>query len=91
MTFVINTRNSVSLTQQNLTLLVNITNIKVILNGHALENPNCVKYLGLLIDNDLFWKNQITSVIKKCCQFIDFFKKIISQLIVHYYNIITLV
>ena len=32
-------------------LLFNTTNIIVKLNGHALENPSCVKYLGILIDN----------------------------------------
>ena len=44
-------------------LLFNTTNIIVKLNGHSLENPSCVKYLGILINNNLFWKNQITSVL----------------------------
>ena len=59
-------------------LFLNTANIIIKLNGHALENPGCVKYLDILIDNNLFWKNQITSVLTKCCQRIGIFKKIMS-------------
>ena len=34
-------------------LSFNHTNFVVSINGHVLDNPHCVKYLGILIDDKL--------------------------------------
>ena len=56
-------------------LLFNHTNVVVSINGHVLDNPHCVKYHGILIDDKLAWYNHIKYVIKLCSQRIGKFKK----------------
>ena len=58
-------------------LSFNHTNV-VSINGHILDNPHCVKYLGILIDDKLAWYDQVKYVIKLCSQRIGVFKKDIT-------------
>ena len=36
--------------------------LKLTLNGETLKEVNWAKYLGVLIDNKLSWKNQIDAI-----------------------------
>lgn len=60
------------------------------INGHILDNPHVVKYLGVLIDDKLDWKHHVSYVSSLCSQRIGVFKKILSYLpkdvILLYYN-----
>jgi hypothetical protein len=71
-------------------LSFNHTNVVVSINGHVLENPHFVKYLGILIDDKLSWNNHVKYVTKLCCQRIGVFKKILFHLpndvAILYYN-----
>ena len=58
-------------------LSFNHTNVVVSINGHVLDNPHCVKYLGILIDDKLAWYDHVKYVIKLC---IGVFKKILLYL-----------
>ena len=58
----------------------NHTNVVVSINGHVLDFPHCVKYLGILIDDQLAWYNHAKIVIKLCSQRIGIFKKILLYL-----------
>ena len=60
------------------------------INGHILDKPHVVKYLGVLIDDKLDWKHHVSYVSSLCSQRIGVFKKILSYLpkdvILLYYN-----
>ena len=43
----------------------NVTDIVANLSGRTLENLHVVKYLGLLIDDELTWSKQVDIVVKK--------------------------
>ena len=61
-------------------LLFNTSNIIVKLNNQILENPHYTKYLGILIDDRLFWNYHVSCVTKKCSQRIGMFKKVLPYL-----------
>ena len=42
--------------------LLNSANISVSINGHMLNNPDFVKYLGIHSDNSLYWNYQVKHV-----------------------------
>ena len=47
----------------------NISDIRIFMNGESLQEVNCTKFLGVLIDNGLTWKKHIDSIcvkIAKC-------------------------
>ena len=72
-------------------LLFNCTNITMSINGHILDNPHVVKYLGVLIDDKLDWKHHVSYVSSLCSQRIGVFKKTIlsylpKDVILLYYN-----
>ena len=56
-------------------LSFNHTNVVVFINinGHVLDNPHCVKYLGILINDKLTWYDRVKYVIKLCSQRIGVF------------------
>ncbi len=58
----------------------NTNNIIVSINGHTIENSYHAKYLGLIIDNQLLWKQHVAHVTKLCCQRIGVFKKVLPAL-----------
>ena len=58
-------------------LFFNSANITVSINGHKLDNPDFVKYLGIHIDNRQYWNYQAKHVTQKCCQQIGSFKSFI--------------
>ena len=70
--------------------LFNCTNITMSINGHILDNPQVVKYLGVLIDDKFDWNHHVGYVSSLCSQHIGVFKKILSYLpkdvILLYYN-----
>ena len=45
------------------------------INGHILDNPHVVKYLGVLIDDKFDWKHHVSYVSSLCSQRIGVFKK----------------
>ena len=61
-------------------LSFNHSNVVVSINSHVLDNPQCVKYLGILIDDKLAWYDHVKYVIKLCSQRIGVFKKILLYL-----------
>ena len=61
-------------------LSFNNTNVTVSINNQLLENPIYAKYLGVYIDNRLFWNYHVDFVLKRCCQRIGLFKKVIPYL-----------
>ena len=62
-------------------LLFNSANVAVSIIGRMLDNPDFVKYLGIHIDDRLFWNYQVKHVTQKCCQHIDIFKKVLLYLL----------
>ena len=50
------------------------------INGHIIDNPHVVKYLGVLIDDKLDWKHHVSYVASLFSQRIGVFKKILSYL-----------
>ena len=50
----------------------------MLINGHVLDNPHVVKYLGVLglIDDKLDWKHHVSYVSSLCSQHVGVFKKI---------------
>ena len=52
----------------------------VSINDVILANPEYVKYLGILFDNELSWKHRVNSVITRCSQRIGIFKKVLCYL-----------
>ena len=48
------------------------------INGKAIQNVNCCKYLG--IDNDLKWKTHIDYIYNKLIKFVSIFYKIRTKL-----------
>ena len=44
-----------------------VDNINIFMNGSKLENVMSYKYLGVLIDANLKWKDQINNVCRKVC------------------------
>ena len=46
------------------------------INGKAIQNVTCCKYLGIMIDNDLKWKKHIDYVYNKLIKFVSIFYKI---------------
>ncbi len=71
-------------------LTFNSSNITVSLNGHFLDNPKFVRYLGVFIDDKLLWSNHVSYVTKMCCQRIGIFRKILpclpNYVVILYYN-----
>ena len=51
-------------------------NIKLSLNSETLKESDCVKYLGVLIDKNLTWKNHINHVTTKVAKSIGILSKI---------------
>ena len=45
----------------------------VSINNHILHKVNCVKYLGLLVDDNLTWSDHISKLCKKLRSFIGIF------------------
>ena len=45
-----------------------------------LDNPDFDKYLGIHIDNRLYWNYHVKHVTQKCCQCIGIFKQVLSCL-----------
>ena len=50
------------------------------INGQVIQNVKCSKYLGLLIDNDLKWKDHIDYIYSKLIKFVSMFYKLRSKL-----------
>ena len=46
------------------------------INGQVIQNVKCCKYLGILIDNDLKWKDHIDYVYNKLIKFVSIFYKL---------------
>jgi len=46
------------------------------INGKAIQNVNCCKYLGIMIDNDLKWKTHMDHIYNKVIKFVSIFYKI---------------
>lgn len=61
-------------------LQFNTNNITVSINGHVLDNPHVVKYLGIYIDDKLNWSSHVKHVTKLCSQRIGLFKKALPYL-----------
>ena len=55
---------------------VKVDNIKLVLNGVELVKTNCVKYLGVLIDDRLKWRDQIKSVYNSVMKYVGIFYKL---------------
>ena len=53
-----------------------IDNINVFMNGNKLENVSTYKYLGVLIDANLKWKEQINNVCRKVCSALGIMRRI---------------
>ena len=62
-------------------LTINTSVITVELNGHVLENPAYVKYLGIIIDDKLFWKQHNSYILERYCQRIGLFRKSLDYLL----------
>jgi hypothetical protein len=71
-------------------LLFNHTKVFVTIDGHLLDNPHSVKYLGILIDDKLSWNDHVKYVIKNCNKRIGVFNKILlylpKEVAILYYN-----
>lgn len=71
-------------------LSFNGANVVITINGWNLENPSFAKYLGVYIDNNLFWNYHVDHVLKLCCQRIGMFKRVLeflpSHVVLLYYN-----
>jgi len=50
------------------------------INGKAIQNVNCCKYLGIMIDNDMKWKTHIDYINNKLIKFVSIFDKIRTKL-----------
>ena len=65
-------------------------NVDISVNGQLLLKVDVVKYLGVYIDDKLFWSCQVEHMFKLCCQRIGMFKKVLpflpSHVILMYYN-----
>jgi len=46
------------------------------INGQVIQNVKCCKYLGILIDNDLKWRDHIDYVYNKLIKFVSIFYKL---------------
>ena len=44
---------------------LNDLNFSVLINQNLIEKSECVKYLGVYLDNKLFWKTYIEKICKK--------------------------
>ena len=55
-------------------------NVVLIMNRKAIEQKDHVKYLGILIDQHLSWKQQVSSVSKKICRGVGILIKLRSFL-----------
>ena len=44
---------------------LNHSNSSVLINQNLIEKSECVKYLGVYLDNKLFWKTHIHKLCKK--------------------------
>jgi hypothetical protein len=71
-------------------LSFNVENVVITINGNTLNKLSCVKYLGVLIDDQLNWKYHVNLVVKQCCQRIGLFKKVLpfftNNVALLYYN-----
>jgi hypothetical protein len=61
-------------------LSFNCAVIYVSINGHNLDNPHVVTYLGIQIDDKLSWNSHVKYVIKSCSQRVGVFKKVLPYL-----------
>jgi len=50
------------------------------INGQVIQNVKCCKCLGILIDNDLKWKDHIDYVYNKLIKFVSIFYKLRTKL-----------
>jgi hypothetical protein len=66
------------------------SNLVIKVKDVVLSNPECVKYLGILIDNKLSWKHQVSHVTAVCAQRIGIFRRVMmyipQSVRVMYYN-----
>ena len=42
-----------------------LQNFQLHVGGHKFSNTDCVKYLGVFIDNEITWKEQVCHVVNK--------------------------
>ena len=54
--------------------------LNLYINGKAIQNVKCCKYLGILIDSDLKWQDHINYVYNKLIKFTSIFYKIRNKL-----------
>ncbi len=71
-------------------LMFNKAEVVITIDGKHIECVQCAKYLGVYIDNNLFWSYHVNHILKSCCKRIGLFKKIVCFLpkfvSVLYYN-----
>jgi hypothetical protein len=71
-------------------LMFNKADVVIAIDGKFIECVQYAKYLGVYIDNNLFWSYHVNHVLKSCCKRIGLFKKIVCFLpkfvSVLYYN-----
>jgi hypothetical protein len=70
--------------------MFNKADVEITIDGKHIECVQCAKYLGVYIDNNLFWSFHVNHILKSCCKRIGLFKKIVCFLpkfvSVLYYN-----
>ena len=63
--------------------------MRLLINNIQLKQEDCIKYLGILIDSNLSWKNQVNYIIKKIKRNIGIISKlryyIDSKTLLHLY------
>ena len=57
--------------------------LKLLINGENIERVESCKYLGIIIDSDMSWKEHIDFVYKKIIKFTSIFYKIRANLNAH--------
>jgi len=57
--------------------------LKLVINGENIESVESCKYLGIIIDSDMSWKEHIDFVYKKIIKFTSIFYKIRTNLNAH--------
>ena len=54
--------------------------LSLYINGRPIQKVDCCKYLGILIDSDLKWKDHINYIYNKLIKFVSIFYRIRSKL-----------
>ena len=83
---------SVNMNKTNFMVVTSIKKKHFSINIHNIERKNCIKYLGIYLDEHLNWKNQIAHVNSKIAKNIGIFYKLrnllnIKMLKQLYYNL----